>query len=61
MRFSLVYEDVQAALVASTYPNQLNKPSRTGDSDTDSDMSRDKAAREPIEPAERLRLVPPQK
>jgi hypothetical protein len=61
MRFSLIYDDVQAALVASKNPNHLNKPLPVGDSDSDSDMSHEKADRQPTEPAERLRPVRPQK
>ena len=61
MRFSIVYDDVQAALVASIDPDDAEKPLRGRDSDSDVDISNEKADRELTEPAERLRRVRRQK
>jgi hypothetical protein len=61
VRFSLIYDDVQAALAASVDSNNVEKPSRGRDSDSDVDISNEKADRELTQPAERLRLVRPQK
>lgn len=59
MRFSIVYDDVQAALAASINPEDAEKPLR-GDSHSDVDISNEKAD-ELTEPAECLRLVRRQK
>ena len=61
MRFSIICDDAQAALAASKNPHNADKPLRVDDSDGDSDMSHQKADRDLTEPAERLRLVRPQK
>ena len=60
MRFSIVYDDVQAAAAASINPDDAEKPLRGRDSDSDVDISNEKAD-ELTEPAERLRLVRRQK
>lgn len=60
MRFSIVYDDVQAALAASINPDDAEKPLRGRDSDSDVDISNEKAD-ELTEPAECLRLVRRQK
>ena len=60
MRFSIIYDDVQAALAASVNPDNAEKPLRGRDSDSDVDIS-DAKADELTEAAERLRLVQRQK
>jgi hypothetical protein len=60
VRFSIIYDDVQAALAASANPDNAEKPLRGRDSDSDVDISNEKAD-ELTEPAERLRLVRRQK
>jgi hypothetical protein len=60
VRFSLIYDDVQAALAASVDSNSA-EISRGRDSDSDVDISNEKGDRELTQPAERLRLVRPQK
>lgn len=52
MRFSLIYEDVQAARAASIDSDHADKPLRGHDSDDDLDTSQKKADREPTEPTE---------
>lgn len=61
MRLSMIYDDVQAALIASANPNNAEKRLRGRDSDSDVDISNEKADRQLTEPAERLRRVRRQK
>ena len=60
MRFSIIYDDVDGPLAASVNPDNAEKPLRSRDSDSDVDISNEKAD-ELTEPAERLRLVRRQK
>jgi hypothetical protein len=57
MRFSLIYDDVQAALSTSVDSSDADEPLPGGDGDGDLDFSNEKADRKPTEPAERLRPV----